>query len=60
MTLGLGLEVACVLDAELVYGTPSGLTLLHYTDEIDREQIAALIEDTEGSRYAITRIEGRS
>ncbi|MDG1478063.1 MAG: hypothetical protein P8R54_00665 [Myxococcota bacterium] len=49
-----------MLDAELVYGTPSGLTLLHYTDEIDREQIAALIEDTEGSRYAITRIEGRS
>ncbi len=57
LELVLELEVACVLDAELVYGERPGLTLLHYTDEVDLEHVAALIEDTENSLYAITCIE---
>ena len=60
LELVLEIEVACVLDAELVYGKQSGLTLLHYADEIDLEQVSALIEDTEGSPYTITCIEERS
>lgn len=57
LELVLEIEVACVLDAELVYGERPGLTLLHYTDEVDLEQVAALIEDTENSLYTITCVE---
>ncbi|MFT5680761.1 MAG: hypothetical protein ACI8RZ_001667, partial [Myxococcota bacterium] len=57
LELVLEIEVACVLDAEMVHGETQGLTLLHYTDAVDLDQVGALIEDTEGSPYTITCVE---